>query len=76
MTVRSVRPASGADRDLQLDVADSKLAAGQVVFTLHIRDRRGERRRLEIVLSTYEARLLGHALLDRANPSRSAREDD
>ncbi|MBV9808368.1 MAG: hypothetical protein JO286_14365, partial [Solirubrobacterales bacterium] len=48
MTVRSVRPASGADRDLQLDVADSKLAAGQVALTLHIRDRRGERRRLEI----------------------------
>jgi hypothetical protein len=47
-----------------------------VVLTLQIRNRLGERRRLEILLSTYEARLLGHALLDRANPSRSARDDD
>jgi hypothetical protein len=52
MTVRSLRPVSGADRDLQLDVADSKLLPGQVVLTLQIRNRLGERRRLEILLST------------------------
>jgi hypothetical protein len=76
MSVRSIRPASATDRNLQLDVEASKLVPDHVVLTVRINNRQGELRKLEILLTMYEARVLGHALLDRANPSRSARGDD
>jgi hypothetical protein len=74
--MRSIRPASGEDRDIQLDVEPSKLLRERVVLTLHIRDQAGRSRSLELLLTSLEARMLGHMLLDAANPSRLSRHDD
>jgi hypothetical protein len=74
--VRSVRPASGADREIQLEVEASKALRERVVLTLRIRDQAQRQRSLEIVLTSLEARKLGHMLLDEANPTRSSRGDD
>jgi hypothetical protein len=74
--MRSIRPAAGADRDIQLDVEPSKLLHERVVVTLRIRDQARRSRSVELVLTRLEARELGHMLLDAANPSRLAREDD
>jgi hypothetical protein len=74
----TIRPARGADRDLQIDVDASRLLRDAVELTVRVRDRDrdGQRRRLEIVLSTYEARRLAHTLLDHCNPSRQTSNDD
>jgi hypothetical protein len=72
--VKSLRPASGQDRGIRLDVQPSQ--RDRVVVTLHIRDQAGRDRSLELVLTSLEARKLGHMLLDGANPSRKASNDD
>ena len=72
----TIRPARGADRDLQLDVDACRQIPDTVGLAVRIRDRDAQRRRLEIVLSIYEARRLAHALLDHCNPSRSTSADD
>jgi len=74
--MRSLRPVAGEDRDIQLDVEPSKLLRERVVLTLHIRDQTHRKRSLELLLTTLEARKLGHMLLDAANPSRSASDDE
>jgi hypothetical protein len=74
--MRSLRPAAGEDRDIQLVVEPSNLLRERVVLTLHIRDQARRKRSLEMLLTTLEARKLGHMLLDAANPSRSASEDE
>jgi hypothetical protein len=72
----TIRPARDAERDLQLDVDTPRLLRDAVELTVRVRDRDGQRRRLEILLSTYEARRLAHALLDHCNPSRQSSGDD
>ena len=74
--MRSIRPAAGEDRDIQLDVEPSKVLHERVVLTLHIRDQARRNRSLELLLTRLEARKLGHMLLDAANPSRLSRKDD
>lgn len=74
--VKNLRPDSGKDRDIQIDVEASKLLRERVVLTLHIRNQARQLRSLEIVLTRLEARKLGHMLLDQANPSRSIAADD
>jgi len=74
--LKSLRPAAGEDRDIQLDVESSKLLRERVVLTLHIRDKASRNRSLELLLTRLEARKLGHMLLDAANPSRAASDDD
>jgi hypothetical protein len=74
--MRSIRPAAGADREIQLDVEPSRVHRERVVLTLHIRDQARRTRSLELLLTSLEARKLGHMLLDAANPSRLAHEDD
>jgi hypothetical protein len=74
--MRSLRPAAGEDRDIQLDVEPSKLLRERVVLTLNIRDQARQKRSLELLLTSLEARKLGHMLLDAANPSRSAQNDE
>jgi hypothetical protein len=71
--MKSLRPAAGEDRDVQIDVEPAKLLRERVVLTLRIRDQAGRKRSLELLLTSLEARKLGHMLLDAANPSRSAR---
>lgn len=58
-----IRPASRKDQDLRIDV-ESGLGREQVALLLRTRDQTQVEHTLETVLTWYEARQLGHALLD------------
>jgi hypothetical protein len=61
--VRRICPASRKHQDLGIEVAPGFLRE-RVVLTLNTRDRAGNDHRLETLLTSLEARHLGHALLD------------